>query len=1046
LQKNPLKYLISEFARRMIRLSSHLLLVVFCLVHNEAFSQYYNLTFKNHSSYSGLTQGEIESIYEDSRGFLWIGSHFGLTRFDGREFRNYYHHVDDSSSLGDNIINAIDEDSEGNLWMALYNTGFCKMNPLNSRFVNYRSDGTTSLINEKVETLIVDRKDRVWLGTEVGISVFEPQTGRYTNIPRFAQNQRSINILSFAEDSVGNIWVGTKNDGLWLVSTSTLQASLIASYEQVNAVKSIYLKSGQKNWVATGDGLFEIVQKQESSFDVVRASFFPLKEKLEDIEIDIEGNIWMATQNNGLKIYFPKTGFLDVLKEDFSSARGLLSNRLSQIYQDSRGGIWLGGENGLQYFHGASQNFNIYPGLSNISDQLRGSTLYGIFQVDNDLLMATSGGVLIYNRVTNKFIPVKYFPEYESGSIRFRSFNQEGKDCWWVCSDQGIFELTKIKERYVLSRPAILKSRPVFSNQSFRNYIKSPDGGYWFGLTDQGVLYWNKRRDTMAQLQHRSHDKNSLCNDVVNLIGFDKDSSNIIVGTDSGVSVIKRSTLSITNFYPRSSGDKSGLNNRYVYDFFDDGSQYWLATYGGGLNLINKKTGTINSFTTRDGLCSDGIYTIIPEKDSVIWLGTTNGLSRFNMSKKQFENFGIEDGIPADEFNMLSRFTNSDGEIFMGTMNGLISFSPSKISRILQPPRVYLSRIRVGGKYLSDSLTSVINRDRRLLSFYGDGIYMEFSPMIFNGSANTIVRYRIPEIDTIWKTGEAGLLIPLIKTEPGEYTFSAQILRTPGNEQSDVWTMKLIVTPPYWKTVYFRLLIGLLISLFIFLLVRSYIRQRLEKQRILFEGEQAVEKERSRISAELHDDIGGGLTAIRLMSEMLKERSTEESSRIFISKISASSNELVQKMNEIVWAMNINNDNLQSLISYTREFAVSYLDDLNIQCRVELPENIPDIPISGSNRRDIFLLVKEALNNVVKHAQATEVIMKIKISDLLFIEITDNGKGFNPLQTRSGSNGLQNMQFRVKRLHGEMQFKFDYGTSVSFEVPIMKLLNKEIDA
>jgi ligand-binding sensor domain-containing protein len=189
----------------MIRLSSYILLVAFCFVHNDAFSQYYNLTFKNYSSNSGLTQGEIESIYEDSHGFLWIGSHFGLTRFDGREFRNYYHHVDDSSSLGDNIINAIDEDSKGNLWMALYNTGFCKMNPLNSGFVNYRSDGNTSLINEKVETLIVDRKDRVWLGTEVGISIFEPQTGRYTNIPRFAQNQRSINILSFAEDSVGNL-------------------------------------------------------------------------------------------------------------------------------------------------------------------------------------------------------------------------------------------------------------------------------------------------------------------------------------------------------------------------------------------------------------------------------------------------------------------------------------------------------------------------------------------------------------------------------------------------------------------------------------------------------------------------------------------------------------------------------------------------------------------------------------------------------------------------------------------------------------------------
>ena len=351
--------------------------------------------------------------------------------------------------------------------------------------------------------------------------------------------------------------------------------------------------------------------------------------------------------------------------------------------------------------------------------------------------------------------------------------------------------------------------------------------------------------------------------------------------------------------------------------------------------------------------------------------------------EEKFENFKIEDGIPADEFNMLSRFLNTEGEIFMGTMNGLISFSPEQIRRGMPPPRVYLSRIRVNGKYLSDSLTSVINQNRSLVSSYGKGIYMEFSPMIYTGAVNTIIRYRIPEIDTAWKNGEAGLLIPLILTDPGKYTFSVQIMRTTGTEHSDIWNMDLIITPPFWKTVSFRLLMGLLVALISFLFIRNYIRRRLQNQQVLFEREQAVEKERSRISAELHDDIGGGLTAIRLMSEMLKDNSREESSRFFVNKISASSNELVQKMNEIVWAMNVNNDNLQSLISYTREFAVSYLDDFNIQCEVDLPEHISDLTVTGTNRRDIFLMVKEALNNVVKHAQATKVNIKIRITDIL---------------------------------------------------------------
>jgi len=355
----------------MIKICRYIGVLIFLLVVNQTVAQYYNLTFRNHSSYSGLTQGEIESIYEDSRGFLWIGTHFGLSRYDGREYRSFYHHVDDPSTLGDNIINAIDEDSDGNLWMALYNTGFCKMNPLNSRFTNYRSAGPGTLINEKVEALIVDRKNRVWLGTEEGISIFEPRKGSYINITQFQPGQMPVNVLCFSEDSVGNIWVGTKSDGLWMFPLESLKPFLIASFSVVNSVKSIYLRPDGNNWLASGNGLYQITSGKENTFSLTRAYFFPEEEKLEDLEVDDAGNIWMATQNNGLKIYFPKTGFLDVLKENFSSARGLLSNRLSQIFQDSRGGIWLGGENGLQYFHGPSQKFNIYPGLSNISDQVR---------------------------------------------------------------------------------------------------------------------------------------------------------------------------------------------------------------------------------------------------------------------------------------------------------------------------------------------------------------------------------------------------------------------------------------------------------------------------------------------------------------------------------------------------------------------------------------------------------------------------------------------------------------------------------------------------
>jgi signal transduction histidine kinase len=257
--------------------------------------------------------------------------------------------------------------------------------------------------------------------------------------------------------------------------------------------------------------------------------------------------------------------------------------------------------------------------------------------------------------------------------------------------------------------------------------------------------------------------------------------------------------------------------------------------------------------------------------------------------------------------------------------------------------------------------------------------------------------------------------------------------------------MQFVGQPLYWQTVPFRTLMGVIGILLLYGLISSYIRRRLQLQQAAFEREKAVEKERSRISAELHDDIGGGLTAIRLMSEMLVESNTDDREKSYASRISSSANELVQKMNEIVWALNLSNDNLQSLVAYTREFTMSYLDDFGIQCHIDIPDAIPDIPVTGRNRRDIFLLVKESLNNIVKHAQASEVLLSLRFGRELQISIRDNGHGFDPSAVRRGANGLNNMRKRVRRLRARMDIRSNQGTSVQFDIPLSALGQTEID-
>jgi signal transduction histidine kinase/streptogramin lyase len=1023
--------------RGCVCLPAWMLILVFLFPSGIVMGQYYNLTFRNYMNHNGIAQSEVEAIFEDSRGFLWIGTHFGLSRFDGREFRNFYHHVDDAASMGDNEISAIDEDSSGTLWISFFNSGFASLDARSARFMNYQQTGPAQLASLAVTTLMVDRINRVWLGTVRGLSIYTPSSGRFQQVADPKTGQR-FDVLCLSEDATGRVWMGTRNQGLWMIDPGTGNMRQCATADQTGEVRALDLVGSNGAYAACSEGLFQVRRVAVDDFQCTRAAFFPQRESLVDVEVDAQQNIWFGSAVNGVYIYFPKTGFLDHLQENFSSARGLLSNRMFELYQDSQDGIWLGGENGLQYYQYQAQKFNIYPGLSNVSDQLRGSTLYGIVEVDNDLIMASSGGVLIYNRVTNQYSAVRYPPDYRPGSVRFRSLEWEGPMEWWLSTDHGMYRMRQIEGQYVIDRPPQLQHIPAFRAWNVRRYLRKGDT-YFFALALDGLVVWNLKT---GYLKHYRTPE-GLPSNVINQLEFDRD-GNILLGHNAGLSVFRPADSSFRHIRQRPGPGKEGLNSPFVYDMHDDGRYYWVATFGGGLNKVDKITGQTEHFTTRQGLCNDGIYSMVAE-DSVIWLGTAKGLSRFDKQSASFESFSLEDGLPSLEFNMLSRYSSREGEIFMGTMFGLVSFSTKDIRKYNIPPRIYLSRVRSNGIRLPDSSISEINTSRRLVTNYGQSVYMEFSAQVFAGSDDLDIRYRLNKIDTTWRTGESGSLVPLIRTEPGTYTLVVQIIRRGGLEKSPEWRMEFVVQPQFWQTPPFRILIGILGAFLLYGLISSYIRRRLQVQQAGFEREKAVEKERSRISAELHDDIGGGLTAIRLMSEMLVDSSTEDRSRSYAARISSSANDLVQKMNEIVWALNLSNDNLQSLVAYTREFAVSYLDDFDLRCRIDIPDAIPDMPVTGRNRRDIFLLVKESLNNIVKHANATEVQLGMRFGRELHVSIRDNGKGFDPSSVRRGANGLNNMRKRVKRLRARMDIRSNEGTSVQFDIPLAALGQSAID-
>jgi signal transduction histidine kinase len=205
---------------------------------------------------------------------------------------------------------------------------------------------------------------------------------------------------------------------------------------------------------------------------------------------------------------------------------------------------------------------------------------------------------------------------------------------------------------------------------------------------------------------------------------------------------------------------------------------------------------------------------------------------------------------------------------------------------------------------------------------------------------------------------------------------------------------------------------------------------------------QAREGERMRISAELHDDLGGGLSTISLLSEMMKGSSGDDKVSKQLNIISDSSKDLVQKLNEIVWALNINNDNLQSLIAYLRQYIVKALENIAIGCTVIAPENIPGISIPSNERRNIFLMVKECIHNIIKHSKASHVILKVELNESLCITIHDNGIGLKHAVTDVNHFGLNNLKKRAQQLNGNIEWHENGGTIVHIQIPIITASHK----
>lgn len=967
----------------------------------------------------GLSQGYVYAIHEDKKGFIWIGTHGGLNRYDGYGFRVFQFLPFDATTLGDNSVFFLKEDpNTGKFWIG----GSCCLNEFDPEtFTNTRyrymdkqleySDGIfiddheillacqydvllfdtkkktfvkvpvynehNRLVNlSRVENTTADQKGNFMILSKTGIFFYDRatktcrrKTATSPDLSPFYQHE----VFNVHEDHNGNYWIATNNKGLIRYNPNTGETQTFMPPQPHNAATlrfDVVTEDGQKNiWAGSANGLFKInaATLQAEYYSTDKSSALSLSHpEINVISEDNNHNMWIGTVGGGVNKMIPQSaGFKNFsISDDY---KGHKAGTYIMTIQPVGADIWFA---------------NIWDEIGKVAMQ--------------------TGKVTMLNKSQ---LPASY-SWYSEGSI-VKTINNKPA----MLNGENVFEIT---QKNATSISVTTASSPGLSHIHYSTNGKT----YYLVKTDVEKTFC--RNDTIFgnQFFYTARDDNS---------------GNIWIGSSKGLIKLDTRTFSITQ-YSHDDKNAQSISSDFIYALeIDNGyKNIWMAAYNGGLCSFNIATGKFRHYTKDDGLADNIVYSLEKDHHGNIWFSSNAGISTYQVASNVFRNYSTADGLLNNEYNRRSSCKNDSGWLFFGGIFGIDYFHPDSIIKDNRPPNLAFTNFKIfNSDYIADQKSS-----RPIIELQHNDRYIsvEFAALGYNDLQKIQYAYRLGTSGEWIRLGNQHIL-SFSDLPTGHHELYVRSTNMEGTWLDNDIHCAIIIHPAWWQTWWFRLLIALTALCITALLVRSYIKRKLEKQRMMLEKQQAIERERTRIATDMHDDLGAGLSRIKFLSETIgikKQQQLPVEEEII--SIRDYSHEMIDKMGEIVWALNEKNDSLSDLLSYVRGYAVQYLTDNGIACKVSEPGQFPAVFVSGEFRRNIYLTVKEALHNVVKHAQARQVHLEIRTDHELSISISDDGKGFDKSNTRPFSNGLDNMRKRMKSIDGDLHIESNNGTTIALTV------------
>jgi ligand-binding sensor domain-containing protein/two-component sensor histidine kinase len=1036
-------------------------------------AQEYN--FKQLTVDDGLSQSTVFATLQDSRGYMWFGTIDGLNRYDGYEFTVYTNDPSDTTTISDNVITSIFEDSKNQLWIGTVNGYINKFNRNTETFDRYfikdyleaelkPSEGYYEYplafsrnSNITITSIDEDQYGFLWI-TTWGNGLIRFNFKNNTAL-HFYYKEDDPNSLSFNRttkvlvDRNGIIWIGTFGGGLTKLLVdyeSTPQNFSFSNYKHSpnnksalsdDRVISLFEDSENTLWVGTFAGGLNRFNYDQHNLTLTNAKFshYRIQENTTNclcnntvmaMVQDNSGFLWIGTFGGGLDKFDKNNENFIHFSYDPLDPKSLQDNDILSLALDRSGIIWVGSHfgEGVTKVKENRSKFNLINNIPGNPNSLNDDVVWSILEDKKERLWIGTyrGGINLYNSKTGKFNSFQYEPGNPNSlsNNHVRVIREDRFENLWIGTYNGGVNKFDINNgaftRYIYNPD---DTNSISGNQIQDIFIES-DSVIWVAIFGGGLnklsfeINSSVSKPQIKVFKNDASLKNSISDDRIYDIYKDR-KGELWIGTyGGGLNKMNRISESFVHYINDPENPNSLSNNKVLVIFEDSKNNFWIGTSGGGLNKFNRLLEKFTHYSQKDGLTSSVVYGILEDRSNNLWLSTDNGIFKFDLLSNSFTHFDIDDGLQSPEFNGGSYYKDNEGWMYFGGINGLNYFSPDSIQTNLFVPPIVITSIKILDSNLKGEADEIIlTYDQNFISF-------RFSALDYTNPNQNQYAFMLEGLDDNWNYVDAEHRIAnYINLPAGEYNFHVTGTNSDGLWNRSGTSIKLLITPPFWLTWWFITFMTLVLGTILYYLSTNRIKHQL-----------AIEKLKTKLAADLHDNVGASLTEISILSEVAVQKPTEISNSKELKSISEIARQLVDTMSDIVFVVNPERDSLYDLIIKLKDSYNDFLNSVGISFKVKNIDKTNDIKLPMDYKQNLLLIFKEGINNSIKHSKCNKIILEANIrGDIIEMILSDDGIGFDEKNTAAG-NGLKNMETRANKMGGKMKWRSssDKGTVITF--------------